>query len=350
MAADRGHVARRRFLGLLLSVLVLPAVLSACGGGGIPASVIKSVTSVQETVYRIPPGSESWLKNSVLLTIYGRGFGVAPILGRLGYDSSFAQMHAQVQPFKAGIRKWDGHRKVIVSVHLIYGLATNPCSAAPHCVLDLEATGVNVVNSYIKPALKRHWLVILDTQLGTSSPAQTVQHMINEGFLRYDNVEVAIDPEFHLSQPYQPDLIPGLAFGSVTAREVNAAQRVLSKYVENEQLPHKKILLVHQFMLNMVTQRWRVLTHVPGVQVVFNADGLGPPGLKVSTYETLVGPQYRYGVRYRGIKLFLPNSQVDVEHTDIPAMQWPQVFGKWSVLFSGRKYFMKPPPNVVIIA
>lgn len=338
-----------RALRLISGLVSLTLVLSACGHT-IPLSAIKAVTSVQQTVYRIPPGSESWLRKSVLLTIYGRGFGVAPILGRLGYDTSLADMHRQVQPYKAGIKKWDGHRRVVVAVHLIYGMATNPCSAAANCVFTLTADDVNLVNTYIKPAMKRHWLVILDTQLGTSSPAQAVEQMIHLGLLKYDNVEVAVDPEFHLSQPYAPDLIPGLAFGSISAQQINGAERVLNRYVMKEKLPHKKILLVHEFMLNMVTDRSQVLNHMHGVQVVFNADGLGPPGLKVETYETLVGPQFHYGVRYRGIKLFLPNPAVDAEHTDDPVMQWPQVFGKWPVLFSGQEYRMRPPPNVVIIA
>jgi hypothetical protein len=335
---------------LVLGAMASVVLFSSCGGSSIPASVIRSVTAGHEAVYTIPPGSESWLHNSVLLTIYGRGFEVAPILGRLGYDSSFSDLHAQVQPFKVGIKRNDGGRRVIVAVHLIYGLATNPCGAAANCVFTLEASGVNVVKQYIKPALKRHWLVFLDTQLGTSSPVDAVRHMIRKDFLRYDNVEVAIDPEFHLWQPYSPDLVPGLAFGSVSAKEINAAQRLLNAYVYRERLPHKKILLVHQFLTTMVLRRWEVRNSYHNVQVVFNADGLGPPGLKVETYEALVGPQYHYGVKYRGIKLFLANSQVDAQHTDIPSMQWPQVFGRWPVLFEGKKFWMRPKPNVVIIA
>lgn len=329
--------------------IFLSVVISGCGRATIPARIVSALSSGQATIYHIPPGSESWLSHSVILTIYGRGFGIAPILGRLGFDSSFADLRTQVRPYTTGIRRNDGGRKVIIAVHLIYGLAM-PCSDEPTCVLNLDSTGVNIVKQYIKPAARLHWLVFLDSQLGTSSPATVVKQLIRLGYLKYDNVEVAIDPEFHLSIPYSPSLEPGLAFGSVTAEEINAAQRLLNGYVARSHLPHKKILLVHEFQMPMIQQRWRILYNLRNVQVVINADGLGPPGLKVETYQTLLGPQYHYGVKYRGIKLFLENPQVDAQHTDIPRMLWKQVFGRQPVLFGGREYRIHPAPNVVIIA
>lgn len=255
--------------------------LTGCGSDGVDPTSIRALTSGTEAVYRTPPGSESWLNHSVILTIYGRGFGVAPIVGRLGYDSSFADMHSQVQPLKAGIKRNDDGRRVVVAVHLIYGLAM-PCSDVAHCVLGLDDTGVAIVREYIKPAQRLHWLVFLDTQLGTTSPAGAVERVIHRGYLPYDNVEVAIDPEFHLSNGYGSAQVPGLSFGSVTSFGINRAQQILSAYVEREGLPHKKILLVHQFLSNMIQERSRI-RRFPNVQVVDNADGLGPPGLKVET-------------------------------------------------------------------
>jgi len=330
------------------SICLWALLLASCVADRHPASsrAIRRLTAGEGGIYRPPPGSESWLKHSVVLSIYGRGFGIAPILGRLGMDSSITAMHRQVQPYKAGVKGNDGGRRVIVAIHLIYGLAM-PCSDSPGCLLYLDDTGVNIVNQYIKPALRMHWLVILDVQLGATSPEAAVARMIRRGYLRFDNVEVAIDPEFHLVPGYST---PGYPFGSVSAEDINRTMAMLGGYVWRRRLPHKKIFLVHQFQPQMIPERWRLRTHLHNVDLVINADGLGSPGLKAETYHSLIGPQIKHGVEFRGIKLFLPNPSAPSHYSDQPPMQWRQVFGHWPAVISGRRYWVHPAPSVVIIA
>ncbi|HEX5418100.1 MAG TPA: hypothetical protein VFZ25_20790, partial [Chloroflexota bacterium] len=42
-------------------------------------------TPVPPTVTPTPAVAQSWLDNTTVMGMYGRGFGVAPILGRLGF-------------------------------------------------------------------------------------------------------------------------------------------------------------------------------------------------------------------------------------------------------------------------
>ncbi|HZT95393.1 MAG TPA: hypothetical protein VFB34_01020 [Chloroflexota bacterium] len=292
----------------------------------------------------LPP--ESWLTNSTVLGIYGRAFNVAPILGRLGMDASFSELNRQVQPYEQGISRNNDGRKVIVAVDLIYGMAMG-CDYGGDCLEYLDQVGTNIVRDYIKPALKRHWLVILDDQLGTSNPDAEVHHMIRMGYLKYDNVEVAIDPEFHLVPGYT---VPGIPIGSITAQQINDAQWTLNHYASRLHLRHKKILIIHQFQPGMISKRWLIRRRFPYVDPLIDEDGFGDPATKASVYHLLLGPQIRYGVKWRGIKLFLPNPYL-TSHTDYPVMWWKQVFGHMpAVDGSGAKYWVRPMPNFVVIA
>ncbi|MCA1600005.1 MAG: hypothetical protein LC769_13540, partial [Chloroflexi bacterium] len=134
------------------------------------------------------------MSQTTLLTIYGRAFSTAPILGRLGMDDNFTQMEWQVQPYARGIKANNGGTDPRITVHLIYAMAV-PCGVTGNCLYYLDDAGVDIVKTYITEAARRHWLVILDDQLGRSDPATEMQRIISKGYLKYDNVEVALDPE-----------------------------------------------------------------------------------------------------------------------------------------------------------
>ncbi len=293
-----------------------------------------------------PPGPRSWLADQTLLTIYGRAFGVAPILGRLGIDNTFADLEWQVQPYARGIKAFTGGDPRI-AVHLIYGMAV-PCADSANCLLYLDQVGVDVVKDYILPAQRRHWLVILDDQLGRSDPLTEVRRLIARGYLKYDNVEVALDPEFR-TDATQPT--PGIPIGSVTAQEINATQALLNAYTARLRLVHRKILIVHQFRFTMIADRPALRHDYPYVDQVIVADGLGYPALKAHVYTLLLGPTAPGGVRWRGIKLFLPNPYETTHHTDVPAMTWAQALGRAAMVDTdGQTYRVRPVPNVIVIA
>jgi hypothetical protein len=136
------------------------------------------------------------LETNTIFAVYGRGFGRAPILGHLGTYADIDAMAADTRIWVKNIGAANGGKGVVVGIHLIYGLAI-PCTAAGNCVEYLDQLDRNLAEKYIKPAAERGWTVILDTQLGRSDPATEVKRMMDRGYLKYDNVHVAIDPEFH---------------------------------------------------------------------------------------------------------------------------------------------------------
>lgn len=297
-----------------------------------------------------PTAPASYFADSTILTIYGRAFGIAPILGRLGQYAGFADMAADLTNFIPSISLHNDGKTVVPAVHLIYAMAI-PCVPDDDCLLYVEGTGADVVKDYIEPAAARGWLVILDTQMGRSDPVTQVKRMIDKGYLNYDNVHVALDPEFHSVPGHDT---PGIPIGSLDAAGINEVQRMLDEHVAKLRLPHRKVVMVHQFgdptindaVPDMITNK-TALTTFPNVDLVIDADGFGLPVPKIDKYNKMTDPEVYPFVQFRGIKIFLPNDWEQAGHYDDPLMTWPQIFGI-EALPTGLR--MQWKPNVIIIA
>jgi len=308
-----------------------------------------SPTSAPPTATVASDHAVSWLTNATLLGFYGRAFGVAPILGRLGMYPNADAMAKDVTKFSSEIRAVNGDKPVIAAIHLIYAMATS-CSGGGDCLFYLEGQDPNIVNDYIKPAQARGWLVVLDTQLGQSDPVTQINRMISKGYLKYDNVEVALDPEFH-AVPGQTR--PGIPVGTITAAQVNASEELLDRYVQEQHLPHKKILIVHQFGdknindgVPFMIQNKSDVKDVPNVDLVIMADGFGPPNTKINKYDLMTDPKVYPFIQFRGIKLFPPNPYEHAGHYDQPMLTFRQVFGLDPTPGGFRA---QEPPNVIIM-
>ncbi|MHB1005525.1 MAG: hypothetical protein ACYC3S_07740 [Chloroflexota bacterium] len=293
--------------------------------------------------------SKSLLEGRTWLTLYGRGWDIGPILGRLGFYKNADEMAAEVGPWTRAIKKVNGGKEVVPVMHLIYGMAI-PCEADGNCLLYLDTAGEDIVNDYIKPAQARGWQVILDSQVGKSNPVAEVQRMIKKGYLDYPNVHVALDPEFHV---HPGEDLPGIPIGQLDAADLNQAQHLLDDLVKEKGLP-KKVFMVHQFgdpMVNdgnpfMITNK-KSLETLSGVDLVIDADGFGGPASKVKKYDQMTDTTAYPFLKFRGIKLFFHNPYEERHHYDKPAMSWEQVFGLEPV---GDGLKMTTPPDVVVVA
>jgi hypothetical protein len=272
----------------------------------------------------------SWFDKATVLGFYGRAFGVAPILGRLGGYQTIDDMAKDVDTWVASVRTVNGGKAVIPEIHLIYALAV-PCSASDDCLYYLEGADPHVVDDYIKPAQARGWQVFLDTQLGRSDPMTQVQRMISKGYLAYDNVEVALDPEFHSYPGHQT---PGIPIGTIEAQQVNDVQALLDDYVLTQHLAHRKIVVIHQFgdkTINdgvpfMIQHKSDVRSYA-NVDLVITADGFGSPDSKISKYNKMTDSAVYPFVRLRGIKIFPPNPYEQAGHYDKPQLTPRQLWG-----------------------
>jgi hypothetical protein len=290
------------------------------------------------------------LTDNTLFTVYGRAFGRAPILGRLGAYKDFADMEKDIRPWIQGIQKRHDKKGVIPAIHLIYAMAT-PCKDSKDCLLYFDGGGKDLIGEYIEPAAKRGWMVVLDTQIGKSTPTRQVKRMIEKGYLKYENVAVALDPEFHV-YPGKED--PGRPIGTIQASQINEVQQMLDEYVKTQNLQKKKILIVHQFgdanvndgVPYMIGKKENLKTY-ESIELVINMDGLGKQAVKVVKYNKITDAKVYPFLRFRGIKIFFRNKWEKHGHYDKPPMGLDELFGLKKVK-GGAKVQVKP--DVIIIA
>src|SRR5262249_23056060 len=135
------------------------ATATAVPSSPTPTALPPTVTSTPSPV---PGTSASWFAQSTVVGFYGRAFGVAPILGRVGEYQTIDDMAKDVDTWAAKVKAVNGGKPVIPEIHLIYALAM-PCStsASDDCLLYLEAWDSHLVDTYIKPAQTRGWQVFL---------------------------------------------------------------------------------------------------------------------------------------------------------------------------------------------
>ncbi len=350
---------------LLVLAAALVAVLLACSGcgtptapgtpaggpgGGITFATATATAIPSPTPSPTPHIARSLLEGKTWLTLYGRAFETAPILGRLGSYKDTAEMAEEIGPWMAEIKKYNGGKEVVPVVHVIYAMAI-PCEEGSECLFYLDGPkGWDMVEEFIKPAAAKGWQVILDTQLARSTPVEQVQRMIDKGYLDYANVHVALDPEFH---SYPGEDLPGIPVGEIHASQVNKSMEMIAKVVREKKLP-KKVLMVHQFgdanvrdgTPDMIVDK-HTIKPVEEIDLVLDADGFGAPGIKAKKYNLINDAKVYPFIKYRAIKLFFYNPHEEAHHADQPVMTWPQVFGEEEADVDIKIEF---GPDVIVIA
>lgn len=153
-----------------------------------------------------------------------------------------------------------------------------------------------------------HGLLFLDVQPGWSTVEIEVPRLAP--YLKYPNVELALDPEFALEHGKRP----GAWIGTLNATDINFAARFLAKIVRKNHLP-PKILVVHRFTERMVSD-FHAIKPLPEVEIVMDMDGFGAPSLKVATYKAFIASQ---PVQFTGFKLFYKNDVKIGHHLMTPA-------------------------------
>ncbi len=151
-----------------------------------------------------------------------------------------------------------------------------------------------IIRRYANEAREQKFLLMMDIQPGRSTFIEEAKHL--EPWLERSFVSIALDPEWNMG----PNGVPGERVGSVDASMVNKVTAYLSKIIRRKDLP-QKLVVVHQFTDDMVKNEERLKVH-RNIDLVLNADGVGSPGAKRSTYEALA-PSRASGVS-PGFKLF----------------------------------------------
>ncbi len=257
------------------------------GSGSPEATPSATPTPSGPTMVLSPAGKGSLFQNCQVVSFYG--FPDVPQMGIVGeYPPDVL-----VQKLMAQAKAYDdinGFRGVAPAIHLIYAVAQ--ASQTPDGTY-LARMSDSMVKQWIDIADKYDLLLFLDIQMGSSSVQQEFPHV--EPFLKNPRVHLGLDPEFVVSG----DQRPGVQIGSLDVSQINVAQELLQKLVEENHLPNK-ILIVHQFLPDMIINKGDI-KDLPNVDLVIDQDGFGTPAQKIGNYQRFVKQD---GAEHGGFKLF----------------------------------------------
>ncbi|OKL53044.1 hypothetical protein BSZ39_11565 [Bowdeniella nasicola] len=123
--------------------------------------------------------------------------------------------------------------------------------------------------------------IVIDFQPGRADFLTQVKQY--EELLKYPHVGIALDPEWRLG----PDEKPLTRIGHVEIDEVNQVIDYVAEFTKEHKLPQKMVIL-HQFQVQMLRDRANVKTDHPEVAVLIHADGQGSQPQKDDTWRTLL--------------------------------------------------------------
>jgi hypothetical protein len=208
------------------------------------------------------------------------------ILGEMDPDALLERLNAQADEYRAA----DPNRPVKVGFELIASVAQASPQEDGSYIADTDKKWLDMYTEYTR---EKEILLFFDVQMGMRAPKEDYSGL--EPWLKEPHVHLAIDPEFAM----RPGEVPGEYYGQVTGPQITEAQNFLAELSTKYNVP-PKVLVVHQFRLDMIEQK-ETVTPVPGVQLVIDMDGFGTPKEKTETYEVVITQQ---PIEFHGMKLF----------------------------------------------
>lgn len=218
-----------------------------------------------------PGGGVDLIDDTRFVALYGNPTTPAlGVLGEQGPSAGLERLAPILEQYEA-----DG-----VTAVPTFEIIVTVADAVPGDDGDYSAEmSVDLLRPWIDVAGDAGAYVLLDLQPGRTD--FLTQAMLYEELLRLPHVGLALDPEWRL----EPDQFHLRQIGSVDAAEINMVSDWLARIVREEALPQKMFLL-HQFRLDMITDRPAIELH-PELATVIQMDGQGPIGTKYETYASL---------------------------------------------------------------
>jgi hypothetical protein len=250
-----------------------PSHTLALGAGFGPVDRLRDRLAVAATGVELPGGGQRLFPGRRFVALYGHPGD--PVLGVLG-EQPVGETIARARRVAA-----DYQRLVDEPVVPALEIITTVASAGPGPAGDYSRrTPPERLRPWLDAAREAGVYVVLDLQPGrTDFLSQAKEY---ERLLTQPHVGLALDPEWRLA----PDQRHMVQIGSVDAAEVNRVVAWLADLTARHRLP-QKLLVLHQFTLQMITNRGEVDTGRDELAVLIHADGFGTPGQKLQTWDAL---------------------------------------------------------------
>ncbi|MGE5833279.1 MAG: hypothetical protein ACM4AI_02245, partial [Acidobacteriota bacterium] len=232
-----------------------------------------------------PASKRGLLRDHLLVTWYGNPRSAQMgVLGEQTGDARAAALRRQAEAYAELTSK-----RVLMAYHLVAVVAQ--CTPGADGRWRRRETP-DVIQTLLDEGRANGFRLVLDIQPGRSSVADEIDAL--KPFLSEPDVDLALDPEFGMADCE----VPGQQIGSLRAADVNLALDRLEGLIAARRLP-PKILIVHQFRLDMLPDKARI-RRSGVVDLVLNMDGFGSQSLKLSSYRAVM----RQPLPFAGIKLF----------------------------------------------
>lgn len=227
-----------------------------------------------DKVKELPGGGTLLFPGRHLVATYGHP-GIAP-LGVMGEDDPEGAVK-RAQEYVKQYEKF-ADDPVLPAFEIIASVA----QAAPGPRGDYsEPAPVETLKPYVDAMTKAGGYVIIDLQPGSADFLD--QAKFYEELLKMPNVGLALDPEWKM----EPGQVPASSVGHVQAEEVNRVADWLAKLTRENNLP-QKMLMLHQFQLQMIRDREKLDLSHPELSYVLHADGHGTRQEKFETWNVML--------------------------------------------------------------
>lgn len=238
------------------------------------AKFAKSVEfAADEDIAELPGGGQLVFPGRHMIATYGHPG--APVLGVMGEETP-EEAVAHAKELVAEYQGLTGDT-VIPAFEIIASIA----QASPGPRGDYtEPAPVDVIKPYVDAMTEAGGYVIIDLQPGRADFVDQAKYY--EELLKLPNVGLALDAEWKL----EADGLPNVAVGHVQIEEVNRVVDYLADLTAKEKLP-QKVLMLHQFQLQMLRDRDQLDVSRPELSLVLHADGHGTPDQKFETWNVL---------------------------------------------------------------
>jgi hypothetical protein len=263
---------------------VVPDVVAAAGEDGTSSVLVLGSAFAGEdgldwkaetaaTGVGLPAGGQTLFPHSFMVALYGHpGTGALGVLGEQPLDAAIRRAERTAAHYDDLV-----DATVVPAFEVIATVASG--SAGPDGNYSAEAD-LEFLRPWVEAAGEAGLYVVLDLQPGRTdfvTQAKRYQSLIE---LPY--VGLALDPEWRLTA----NQVHLTQIGSVGIDEVNAVVTWLADLTQEQRLP-QKLLVLHQFRLDMLPGRDRLDLSRDELAVMVHADGQGGQGDKQATWRAL---------------------------------------------------------------
>ncbi|MGY1745040.1 hypothetical protein [Blastococcus sp. SYSU D00695] len=225
------------------------------------------------TGQQLPGGAQTLFPGRMLIALYGHpGTAALGLLGEQDLPGAVDRAREYAAAYEPLVDV-----PVVPTFELIATVASSSAGADGDYSAEAD---LETLRPWVEAAGEAGVYVVLDLQPGRTDFVTQAERY--RELLELPHVGLALDPEWRLG----PDEVHLTQIGSVGVEEVNRVVTWLADLTRENALP-QKLLVLHQFRLDMIPGRERLDTSRDELAVLVHADGQGSQGDKQATWQAL---------------------------------------------------------------